>query len=88
LPDERWGEAVTAVVLLRPGGVVDEETLIAHCRARLAGFETPKRIVFVDKFPETVGGKIQKHILRASLGGPPVLPPPAITPAANSGARK
>ena len=68
LPDERWGEAVTAVVLLRAGKVVDEETLIAHCRAKLAGFETPKRIVFVEKFPETVGGKIQKHILRAELG--------------------
>jgi acyl-CoA synthetase (AMP-forming)/AMP-acid ligase II len=71
LPDERWGEAVTAVVLLRANagpGAVDEATLIAHCRAKLAGFETPKRVVFVEKFPETVGGKIQKHILRASLG--------------------
>ena len=71
LPDERWGEAVTAVVLLRAGaspGDVDEATLIAHCRAKLAGFETPKRVVFVEKFPETVGGKIQKHVLRASLG--------------------
>jgi acyl-CoA synthetase (AMP-forming)/AMP-acid ligase II len=88
LPDERWGEAVTAVVLLRPEHKVEEEALIAHCRARLGGFETPKRIVFVDRFPETVGGKIQKHILRAQLGGAPVMPPAALKPVAQGGSRK
>jgi acyl-CoA synthetase (AMP-forming)/AMP-acid ligase II len=74
LPDPRWGEAVTAVVMRRPGteaGIetVSEPDLIAFCRTRLAGFETPKRVVFVDRYPETVGGKVLKHVLRAELGG-------------------
>lgn len=68
MPDPRWGEAVTAVIMRRPGAApASAEALIAHCRERLAGFETPKRVVFVDAFPETVGGKIMKHVLRARL---------------------
>ena len=67
MPDERWGEAVTAVVVLRPGAAVEEGELLAHCRARLAGYETPKRVVVVESLPETVGGKVRKHALRASL---------------------
>jgi acyl-CoA synthetase (AMP-forming)/AMP-acid ligase II len=67
MPDERWGEAVTAVVVLRPGATVDEPELLAHCRRRLAGYETPKRVVVVDSLPETVGGKVRKHALRAQL---------------------
>ncbi|MEJ2866791.1 AMP-binding protein [Actinomycetospora sp. OC33-EN08] len=64
LPHERWGEAVTAVVV--PSSEVTAEELIAHCRERLAGYETPKAIVFADALPETVGGKILKYKLRAA----------------------
>ncbi|MDL5160161.1 AMP-binding protein [Actinomycetospora termitidis] len=64
LPHERWGEAVTAVVV--PSSEVGAEELIAHCRARLGGYETPKAIVFADALPETVGGKILKYKLRAA----------------------
>lgn len=64
LPHEHWGEAVTAVVVLRPGAEADEAELIAHCRARLGGYETPKAIVFADTLPETVGGKVLKYKLR------------------------
>lgn len=67
LPDERWGEAVTAAVILKRQGAVTPEELIAFCRARLAAFETPKRVVLVDALPTTVGGKVQKHKLRRSL---------------------
>jgi acyl-CoA synthetase (AMP-forming)/AMP-acid ligase II len=71
LPHERWGEAVTAVVIRRDGHEeVGEEALIAHCRETLAAFERPKRVVFVDAFPETVGGKVLKYVLRAELGDP------------------
>ena len=67
LPHERWGEAVAAVVV--PSGPdVSAEDLIAHCRSRLAGYETPKAVVFVDALPETVGGKILKYKLRAAHG--------------------
>ena len=68
LPDPRWGETVTAVVVPRPDETIDEAALIAFCRERLAGFETPKRVVLMDDLPATVGGKVLKYKLRASLG--------------------
>jgi acyl-CoA synthetase (AMP-forming)/AMP-acid ligase II len=64
LPHPRWGEAVTAVVVLSDGSSTREEDIIEHCRARLGGYETPKAVVFVDSLPETVGGKILKYKLR------------------------
>ncbi len=69
LPHERWGEAVTAVVVPRPGAVPDEAGLLAFCRERLAGFESPKRVVVADALPETVGGKVLKYKLRATHAG-------------------
>jgi acyl-CoA synthetase (AMP-forming)/AMP-acid ligase II len=65
LPHERWGEAVTAVVVPRPGASPAADDLIKHCRASLAGYETPKSIVFAPDLPETVGGKVLKYMLRA-----------------------
>ena len=67
IPDERWGEAVTAAVVLKHPEAATPEELIAFCRERLAGFETPKRVVMVDTLPTTVGGKVQKHKLRDAL---------------------
>ncbi|WP_206420004.1 class I adenylate-forming enzyme family protein [Minwuia thermotolerans] len=67
LPDDRWGEAVTACVIVADGQDMDEKAVIAFCRERLAGFETPKRIVPVKEFPTTVGGKILKYKLRQQL---------------------
>ncbi len=66
-PHPRWGEAITAAVVLAPGASVDEATLIEHCRAHLAGFKVPKGIVFVETFPRTGTGKIQKHVIRTEL---------------------
>ncbi len=65
LPHPHWGEAVTAIVVLREGAGASEEDLIKHCRAGLAGYETPKAIVFAADLPETVGGKVLKYRLRA-----------------------
>ncbi len=65
LPHPRWSEAVTAFVIPAAGRAPDEAEIIAHCRRRLAGFETPKAVVFVGSLPETVGGKVQKQVLRA-----------------------
>ncbi|MEV5431584.1 acyl-CoA synthetase [Streptomyces sp. NPDC052701] len=62
LPDERWIEAVTAVVV--PRGEVTEAGLIAHVRERLAPFKAPKRVVFVDALPRNAAGKILKRELR------------------------
>jgi acyl-CoA synthetase (AMP-forming)/AMP-acid ligase II len=71
LPHDRWGEAVTAVVIPVPARGADAADLaaelIAFCRDRLAGFETPKRVLFVAALPETVGGKVLKYQLRAQF---------------------
>ena len=66
LPHPHWGEAVTAVVIRKPGDTSTEAELIAYCRANLAGYETPKGMVFVDSLPETVGGKVLKYKLRVT----------------------
>ncbi|MFD7388226.1 acyl-CoA synthetase [Streptomyces sp. NPDC059852] len=62
LPDERWIEAVTAVVV--PRGQVTEAELIEHAREKLAHFKAPKRVVFVDGLPRNASGKILKRELR------------------------
>jgi fatty-acyl-CoA synthase len=62
-PDEKWGEVPCAFVELKPGAEVTAAELIAHCRARLAGFKTPKAVVF-EELPKTSTGKIQKFELR------------------------
>ncbi|KAA9164497.1 AMP-binding protein [Amycolatopsis acidicola] len=62
VPDEKWGEVVAAVVTTVAD--VTAEELIVFGRQRLAGYECPKRIFFVDGMPETVGGKILKYKLR------------------------
>jgi len=67
LPDDRWGEMVTACILKVPNTQVEEKALIGFARERLAGFETPKRIVVMDEFPTTVGGKVLKYKLRQYL---------------------
>ncbi len=69
LPHPRWSEAVTAVVVLRDGSEASEDDLIKHCRASLAGYETPKSVVFAADLPETVGGKVLKYKLRAEHAG-------------------
>ena len=67
-PDEKWGEVPCAFVELKPGAQATEAELIAFCRERLAGFKTPKQVVFTE-LPRTSTGKIQKHVLRARMRG-------------------
>ncbi|MEU6527381.1 acyl-CoA synthetase [Streptomyces sp. NPDC046924] len=67
LPDERWVEAVTAVVVAR--GETTEEELIAHARERLSSFKAPKRVLFVDELPRNASGKILKRELRHRFTG-------------------
>ncbi|MEU4112343.1 acyl-CoA synthetase [Streptomyces sp. NPDC027717] len=66
LPDERWIEAVTAVVV--PRGEVTEDALIAHVREELPAFKAPKRVHFVAELPRNASGKILKRELRDRLG--------------------
>ncbi|BBC29588.1 Acyl-CoA synthetase [Streptomyces graminofaciens] len=62
LPDEKWIEAVTAVVV--PRGEVTEAELIAHARENLPHFKAPKKVLFVDELPRNASGKILKRELR------------------------
>jgi fatty-acyl-CoA synthase len=67
MPDPHWVEAITAVLVLKPGSSATEAQLIAHCRARLSGFKVPKRIALVDMLPRNASGKILKRELRTLL---------------------
>jgi acyl-CoA synthetase (AMP-forming)/AMP-acid ligase II len=64
MPDARWGEVPRAFIVVRPGSEITAEALIAHCRARLAGFKTPKEVVFLDALPRNPSGKVLKRELR------------------------
>lgn len=69
VPDERWGEAVCAVVIADgtlPAAQV-EAAVLRHAKQYLAGFQVPKTVRVVDSLPKTATGKIQKHELRASI---------------------
>ena len=67
LPHDRWGEAVTAVVIVKNGHRLDEQELLAKLRNSLSPFKCPKRILFSEEMPKTATGKIQKGKLRAML---------------------
>jgi acyl-CoA synthetase (AMP-forming)/AMP-acid ligase II len=65
VPDERWGETVKALVVVRPGAAVDEVELIEFCRSGLAHFKCPTSVELRDNLPRTATGKLQKFKLRS-----------------------
>ncbi|WP_235927534.1 fatty acyl-CoA synthetase [Sandarakinorhabdus rubra] len=67
LPDPKWIEAVTAIIVLRDGMTMTQADVLDHCAAHLAGFKTPKNVVFVDSLPRNASGKILKRELRQSM---------------------
>jgi fatty-acyl-CoA synthase len=67
IPDARWGEQPIAFVRLLEGHDASAEELIAFGRAHLAPHKVPRRWQFLEEFPMTPSGKIQKHVLRDSL---------------------
>lgn len=64
IPDERWGEAVGAVLVIKDGESIDEKELIAFCRERLAGYKIPKQFMYTGQLPRNTSGKILKYQLR------------------------
>ena len=72
VPDPRYGEELCAWVKVRPGAQVTEEEVKEFCRGRLAHYKVPRYVMFVDEFPMTITGKIQKYKMReqttATLG--------------------
>jgi fatty-acyl-CoA synthase len=64
VPDPRYGEAVAVSVILREGASLTEEELREFCDGRIAHYKVPRHVAFVDGFPMTVTGKIQKYKMR------------------------
>ena len=64
IPDDEWGEAVHAIVVIRPGASLTKEQIIAFARERLAGYKVPRSISTMDEIPRTGSGKILKRDLR------------------------
>jgi len=64
LPDPKWVEAVTAVVVLKAGQTLTEQQLIDYCTTHMAHFKAPKRVVFTDALPKNPSGKLLKRELR------------------------
>jgi long-chain acyl-CoA synthetase len=64
VPDDRWGEAVLAVIVARGGQIPTADELIAHCRDLIAGYKVPKGVAFADALPKSGAGKILKREIR------------------------
>ena len=64
VPDARFGEQVMAWIIARPGSSLDAEGVREFCRGRIAHYKVPAHVAFLDEFPMTVTGKVQKYKLR------------------------
>jgi fatty-acyl-CoA synthase len=64
VPDDKYGEELCAWVIAHPDAVLDEDAVREHCRGRLAHFKVPRYVIFVDEFPMTITGKVQKFKMR------------------------
>jgi fatty-acyl-CoA synthase len=70
VPDPKWGEAVTAVVVVRPGRELAPGAVIEHVRRQLAGYKCPRGVLFIrdEEMPRTATGKILHRVLRDRFG--------------------
>ena len=64
VPDDRWGEAVKALIVLKPGVTLDRESILSFARARIAGYKLPKSIDVVTQLPRNASGKLLRRVLR------------------------
>lgn len=69
LPDERWGEAVSAAVVLRPGSGLTVDEVREFARSQLAGYKKPVHLFLLDELPRNSGMKVMKHVLKEQLAG-------------------
>jgi fatty-acyl-CoA synthase len=67
VPDSRYGEELCACIILRPGMQASDEEIRRFCRGEIAHFKVPRYVMFVDSFPLTTSGKIQKFVLRQQV---------------------
>jgi fatty-acyl-CoA synthase len=69
VPDPKYGEAVCACIRLRPGATATEDEIRDFCRNQIAHYKVPRYVRFVDSFPMTVTGKVQKYLIREHVRG-------------------
>jgi len=69
VPDEKYGEALFAVIVPAPGKTLTEQQIIDHCRGRIGNYKIPRKMAFVDAMPKSAMGKILKTELRKTYGG-------------------
>jgi acyl-CoA synthetase (AMP-forming)/AMP-acid ligase II len=67
LPDKKWGEVVTAIIVKKAGSRVTEEELRGFCRGEIAGYKVPKKVFFIDSLPMSASGKLLKNKLKEQL---------------------
>ncbi len=64
VPDERYGEELVAAVRLQEGVTATEDEIREHCKGKIAHYKVPRYVLFVDEYPMTISGKVQKYLLR------------------------
>ncbi len=64
VPHQRWGEAVTAVIQLKPGMDLEDEEVKSFCKERLADYKAPKYVIYVDELPRLITGKVHYRELK------------------------
>ena len=74
VPDDEFGEELCACIILRSGAQVTEDDIRAFCRGQIAHFKIPRYIRFVDSFPVTATGKVQKYLMREQMSRELTLP--------------
>jgi fatty-acyl-CoA synthase len=67
IPDPRYGEEICAWIKIRPGSALTEDEVKAFCKDQIAHYKVPRHVRFVDAFPMTVTGKMQKYLMRAAM---------------------
>jgi fatty-acyl-CoA synthase len=67
IPDKKYGEQICAWVRLKPDTKLSEENVIAFCKAQIAHYKIPAMVRFVDTFPMTITGKVQKYLMRQTM---------------------
>ena len=77
LPDDDWGEAVTAVVEIKPGQSLSAEELLEYCRPKLGGVKSPKHVIFTPELPRSAVGKVLRKEIRSQFRNS-VLTKPAV----------
>jgi fatty-acyl-CoA synthase len=67
IPDKKYGEELAAWVILKPGERLETEAVREFCRGQIAHYKIPRHVKFVDAFPTTVTGKVQKFAMREAM---------------------